>query len=167
MLVAVALSGLGLAAPEAVARDKDLTVVDAQVPFVASIMPVGANAIRVGQPIRFKAVSTQDGWGYVYAIGASGRVTAWAEAIRLKAGTPLTLPVRGRVARAVPPGGYETVVFVASKNRLKGFLGGLSLTSPLELPVTSFGLNAALVGEIGPLPFGNAVRAGAHVRVIN
>lgn len=167
MRTAALLAGVTLAGHGALAQGRDLAAAGEAAPLAASVMPMGAGAVRVGGAIRFKAVSTADGWGYVYAIGASGRVTAWGEAIPLAAGQPVTLPLGARVARAVPPSGEETIVFVASRTRLNGFFGGRPLSAPVELAVTSWGFQLALAVELAGLPPGSAVRAETRVRVVD
>lgn len=166
-LVAGVLAGAMLAGPGARAQGKDLAVTGQGAPLAASVMAVGGAVIRIGDPVRFKAVSTRDGWGYVYAIGASGRVTAWGEAIRLSAGRPVTLPLGGKVARAVAPAGEETLVFVASTQRLNGFFGGRAVSSPQELPVTRWALTSTLDAELRLLPPGTATRTETQIRIVN
>lgn len=166
LLAAALLAGTALPGHGAPAQ-KDLAVTGQAAPLAASIMPVGGAVIRIGDPVRFRAVSTRDGWGYVYAIGASGRVTAWGEAIRLTAGRPVTLPLGGKVARAVPPAGEETIVFVASTRRLNGFFGGRAVSAPQELPVTRWALISTLDAELRTLPGGTAARTQAQVRIVN
>lgn len=121
-------------------------------PVTVSLVPSGSPVIRIGDPIRFKVVSTHAGFGHVYAMSASGRVQLWAENLRLQAGVPVDLPRRGLAIVAAPPAGDETVLFVATRKRFQGFLGGSTTANPAELQITRDSLLPTLQGKLGVFP---------------
>jgi hypothetical protein len=121
-------------------------------PVTVSLVPSGSPVIRIGDPIRFKVVSTHAGFGHVYVMSASGRVQLWAENLRLQAGVPVDLPRRGLAIVAAPPAGDETVLFVATRKRFQGFLGGSTTANPAELQITRDSLLPTLQGKLGVFP---------------
>lgn len=121
-------------------------------PVTVSLVPSGSPVIRIGDPIRFKVVSTHAGFGHVYVMSASGRVQLWAENLRLQAGVPVDLPRRGLAIVAAPPAGDETVLFVATRKRFQGFLGGSTTANPAELQITRDSLLPTLQDKLGVFP---------------
>lgn len=164
-----AVLAAGFAAPvilpvnSAAAQTKDLTVVTAprppkpapaatSNPVAVSLVPEGSTTIRIGAPIRFKVVSTHSGFGHLYVASASGKVQLWAENLRLKAGVPVDIPRRGLAIVASAPAGDETIVFVATRDRFPGFLGGATVTNPADIQVSRDSLMAQLQAKLAATP---------------
>lgn len=164
-LGAVLMAGLAvpvaLPVTGAAAQTKDLTVVTSprppkpagtEAPVSVSLVPEGSTTIRIGAPIRFKVVSTHAGFGHLYVASASGKVQLWAENLRLKAGVPVDIPRRGLAIVASAPAGDETIVFVATRDRFKGFLGGSTVTNPADIQVSRDSLMAQLQAKLAATP---------------
>ena len=113
-------------------------------PVQVSLMPIGPSTLAIGQPLRFRMVATTNGFGSLYVLSASGRTQLWLENVRLRAGRPISYPRAGNIVRAAAPAGDETIVFVASRNRIDGFAGTGATTAPLDLQYTHEGFRAAL-----------------------
>jgi len=109
-----------------------------------SVMPVGPSSIGIGAPLKFRMASSVDGFGGLYVLSASGRTQAWLENVRLRAGEPVTYPRRGLTIRSTAPAGDETLVFIASRDRLESLSGLGEVTNPLDLQYTHDGLRTAI-----------------------
>ena len=122
-------------------------------PVQVSLTPIGPSTLSVGEPIRFKMVSLASGFGHLYVLSASGRTQLWLENVRVRAGVPLIFPRGGQIVRASPPAGDETVLFVATRSRLGGFLGaGASSSSPFDLQSAHDAFRSALQSQLDILP---------------
>lgn len=180
------LAGAGLWASGALAQSKDLQV--EQVPghphrpphhhplnpapaldtgpVQVSLMPIGPSSLSVGEPIRFKMVALAEGFGHLYVLSASGRTQLWMENVRVHAGVPVGFPRGGQIVRATPPAGDETVLFVATRSRIGGFLGGGSVsTVPFDLQYTHDTFRGALQAQLDALPRNDWAIAELHIRV--
>jgi len=130
-----------------------------------SVMPVGPSSIAIGTPLGLRMVSTADGFGDLYVLSASGRTQVWLENVPLRAGEPIAYPRRGLIVRAAPPAGDETVIFVASRDRIEGFAGPGPLTAPLELEYTHESLRAAIQQRFRDIPRERWAFAEIQIRV--
>lgn len=183
LITAIALSSLWPPMSEALAQDrridasKDLTVEAAPKPasppakrraahaMQVSLMPIGPSTLAIGQPLRFKMVSISKGFGHLYVLSASGRTQLWLENAPLGAGEPLRYPRSGQIVRAAAPAGDETIIFVASRNRIDGFAGVGATTTPLDLQLTHEALRTAIQQKFGALPRGDWAYAEIKTRV--
>lgn len=120
-------------------------------PVQVSLMPVGPSTLAIGQPLRFRMVSLSDGYGQLYALSASGRSQLWMENVRLRAGQPVNYPRPGFIVRAAAPAGDETILFVATRAPISGFVGGAS-TKPFDLQFTHDGLRSAVQQQLDAMP---------------
>lgn len=179
----IALLSVGLATAGAFAKEKridaakDLTVEMAEPTahragkplrtraVQVSLMPVGPSTIAIGTPMRFKMVSLANGFGHLYVLSASGRTQLWLENVRLRAGQPLRYPHAGQIVRAASPAGDETVIFVASRDRVDGFAGREATTTPLDLQITHEGLRTAILQKFGAMPRESWAFAEVQIRV--
>lgn len=177
----VALLSIGFGMTGALAHEKpigaakDLTVEAAKLaahrpvkhrtmrPVQISLMPVGPSTIAIGTPLRFKMVSLANGFGHLYVLSASGRTQLWLENVRVRAGQPLCYPRSGQTVRAAAPAGDETVIFVASRDRIDGFAGKGATTTPLDLQLTHEGLRTAIQQKFGDVP--REIWAFAEVKI--
>jgi hypothetical protein len=178
-----AILAAGFWATNALAQTKDLQVEQAPArpypyrhhrpapapysgPVQASLMPIGPSTLTIGEPIRFKMVSLGDGYGHLYVLSASGRSQLWMENVRVHGGVPISFPLPGQIVRASPPAGDEVVLFVATRSRIAGFLGGGSTsTTPFELQYTHDGLRGALQNQLDALPREDWAVAELNIRV--
>jgi len=115
-----------------------------RVPVQVSLMSIGASTINIGQPVRFQVSSNKASFGHVYIANASGQVYLLGENIRLRARAPLVVPKPSLTLRASAPAGDNTVVFVATRERLPGFAGGATTTTPRDIQVSG----AELLGRL-------------------
>jgi hypothetical protein len=134
-------------------------------PIHVSVMPIGPSSIAIGMPLGFRMVSTADAYGSLYVLSASGRTQVWLENVRLRAGEPIAYPLRGLIVRAAPPAGDETVIFVATRERLDGFAGGSELTNPLELQYTAEGFRDTIRDKFHDIPRERWALAEIKIRV--
>ena len=135
-------------------------------PVQASLMPIGSSTLAIGQPIRFKMVSLGDGYGNLYVLSASGRSQLWMENVRVHAGVPISFPRPGQIVRASPPAGDEVVLFVATRSRIEGFLGGGSTSNtPFDLQYTHDAFRSALQAQLDALPHEDWAVAELNIRV--
>ena len=168
-----AFAGVG----EGVAQQKDLNVEVAPShqrptrlrphvfrPMQVSLQTIGSPVISIGQPLRFRMVSLSDGYGQLYVLSASGRTQLWLENVRLRAGLPITYPRPGLIVRAAPPAGDETLLFIATRAPLEGFVGGTSGT-PFDLQYTHDGLRAAVQQKLDAMPRSEWAIGELNVRV--
>jgi len=140
--------GAGVWATGALADDKDLQVEQAaphrpghrhpqvgqRESIQVSLTPIGSSTVKVGEPLRFRMASLADGFGQLYALSASGRTQLWLENVHVRAGSPLVFPKLGQFVRATAPGGDDLIVFIASRQPIRGFLGGAaSHGAPFDL----------------------------------
>lgn len=117
----------------------------------AGIMSVAPNGLRIGEPVRLRMVALSDGYGHLYALSASGRTQLWLENVRLLAGEPIAFPQKRRILRASAPAGDETIVFVATRNRIDGFAGRQAMRDPLQLAMSHAQFREALVAKLDTL----------------
>lgn len=134
-------------------------------PVQVSMMPIGPSSIAIGAPLGFRMVSTADGYGSLYVLSASGRTQAWLENTRLHAGEPIVYPRRGLIVRAAPPGGDETMIFVAARDRMDGLAGPGALTGPLDLQYTHTSLRDAIQQRYRDVPRERWAFAEIQIRV--
>lgn len=121
-------------------------------PVQVSLMPVGPSTLSIGQPLRFRMVSLAESYGHLYVFSASGRSQLWMENVRLHAGAPYVYPSPGRIVRAAAPAGDDTVMFVATRNRIAGFLGGgRTSTTPFDLQYSHDAMKSALQAQLDAL----------------
>ena len=182
-LVSIAM-GVGAAGAEArvfgrrIAGDRDLTPELTSTnsisehrgnsrPVHISLMPIGPSSVFVGTPMTFRMVSSADSFGSVYALSASGRTQAWFENMHLPAGKPVIYPDRGLVVRATAPAGDETIIFLASRDRLEGFAGDGETRTPRELQYSHAGLRAALQQKLRELRRERWAFAEIKIRVLD
>ena len=84
----------------------------------------------------------------------------------MHAGAPLIYPRPGQIVRAGPPAGDESVMFVATRSRIAGFLNGVStMRTPVDLQFTHDGFRAALQSQLDPLPRDDWAVAELNIRV--
>jgi Domain of unknown function (DUF4384) len=135
-------------------------------PVQASLTPIGPSTLAIGEPIRFKMVSLGDGYGCLYVLSASGRSQLWMENVRVHSGVPVSFPRSGQIVRASPPAGDEVVLFVATRSRIPGFLGGGSTsTAPFDLQYTHDAFRSALQSQLNALPRDDWAVAELNIRV--
>ncbi len=131
-----------------------------------SLTPIGPSTLAIGEPLRFKMVSLSNGYGHLYVLDASGRTQLWLENVRLRAGRPIIYPRSGNnIVRASPPAGDDTVIFVATRERVDGFAGAGSTTTPLDLQYTQEGFRAALQQKLAAAPRDDWAFAEIKLRV--
>jgi len=136
-------------------------------PVEVSLTPVGSSTISIGQPLQFKVVSLAESYGHLYVFSASGRTQLWMENVRLHAGVRYIYPTRGQIIRAAPPAGDDTVLFVATRYRIAGFLGGArTSTTPFDLQYTHEGMKAALQSQLDALSRNDWAIAETTIRII-
>ena len=177
--------GAGVWATGALAQPKDLQVEEAPVhhphhhprphpappppetgPVQVSLTPVGPSTLSIGEPIRFKMVSLANSYGHLYVFSASGRSQLWMENVRLYAGVPLYYPRPGQIVRAAPPAGDEIVMFVATRARIPGFLGGGSTSmTPVDLQYTHDAARDALQTQLNSVSRDDWAVAEVTIRV--
>ncbi len=88
------------------------------------------------------------------------------ENVRVHAGVPIAYPRPGFLVRATPPAGDETVLFVATRSRIAGFLGGGGTsTTPFDLQFTHDALRGALQNQLDALPRTDWAIAELTIRV--
>jgi hypothetical protein len=135
-------------------------------PVEVSLTPIGPSTIAIGEPLKFRLLSLADGYASLYVLSASGRSQLWLENVRVRAGIPLVYPRAGMLVRAAPPAGDEHVMFVVTRSRISGFLGGGSdATNPIDLQYTHDGLRGALQSQLNATPRGDWAVAEVTVRV--
>jgi hypothetical protein len=111
-------------------------------------------------------VSLSEGFGHLYVFSASGRSQLWMENVRLHAGVPVYFPRPGQLIRATPPAGDEVVMFVATRSRIPGFLGGGSTSmTPIDLQYTHDGLRNALEAQLNSVSRDDWAVAEVTIRV--
>ena len=177
-LVCALALGLSAGATDGFAQSKDLNV-EAAPPHwrparparwrqpravQASLLTVGPSVLSIGQPLRFRMVSLSEGYGQLYVLSASGRSQLWLENVRLHAGQPINYPRPGFTVRAAPPAGDETVLFVASRTPIRGFVVDTSAT-PFDLQYTHEGLRSAIQERLDAMPRSDWAIAEVSVRV--
>lgn len=179
-LFAFGLSALGALAQEA-GGAKDLTV-EANPPprrrrrrtaarrplrdMQASLMSIGPSTIQIGQPMRFRMVSLSDGFGSLYSLSASGRTQLWFENLPLRGGRPLVFPRAGLTVRAAPPAGDETLLFLATRRPMAGFVGAGSTSTTLDLQLDHAGFREALRQKLLASARGDWAVAEIQIRVV-
>jgi len=135
-------------------------------PIQASLVPIGPSTLQIGQPLKFRLMSFGEGYGHLYVFSASGRSQLWMENVRLHAGVPVIYPRPGMLVRAAPPAGDEIVMFVATRSRIAGFLGGGSTSmTPVDLQYTHDGLRNALQSQLNGVPREDWAVAEVTIRV--
>jgi Domain of unknown function (DUF4384) len=135
-------------------------------PVQVSLTPIGPSTLAIGEPIRFRMASLSDGYGHLYVLSASGRSQLWMENVRVHAGVPISFPRPGQTVRASPPAGDEVVLFVTTRSRIAGFLGGGSTSAmPLDLQFTHDAFRSALQSQLDALPREDWAVAELNIRV--
>lgn len=135
-------------------------------PVNVSLTPIGAALVSVGSPVRFRASSSHAGFGHLYITNKSGKVVLLMENVRLKARQPIELPKSGLVLRAMPPAGDNTVLFLATRDRLTGFAGGAMTTTPTDIQVSGDGLINELTAKLSSRPRERWGFTTATIRVV-
>jgi hypothetical protein len=135
-------------------------------PVSVSLSPVGSATVSVGSPVRFRASSSQSGYGHLYVASASGKVVLIAENLPVKAHQPIELPNGDFILQAAPPLGDDTVLFVATRDRMEGFAGSATTTTPAEFKISASGLVAQLEAKLAETPHDRWAFTTVTVRVV-
>lgn len=135
-------------------------------PVNVSLTPIGAALVSIGSPVRFRASSSHKGYGHLYITNKSGKVVLLMENVRLKARQPIEVPKGGLVLRAMPPAGDNTVLFLATRDRLTGFAGGATTTTPTDIQVSGDGLINELTAKLSSRPRERWGFTTATIRVV-
>jgi hypothetical protein len=121
-------------------------------PVSVSLLPIGPSVLALGDLIRLQATTNQDGFGHFYISNTSGKITLLAENLPMRANRAVELPRRDLLLRAAPPAGDNTVLFVATRDRLPGFGGGSTVVTPGDIQVTESGLVDRLTARLKDMP---------------
>jgi hypothetical protein len=136
-------------------------------PVQVSLMTVGPSVIEVGTPILLEAGSNRNGFGSLYIVGASGKVTMLAENVPVVGGKLVQFPESSLILRAAPPAGDDQVLFLVTRDRFDGFAGGKTTSTPVDVQVTGEGLNDELSGRLGDTPRDRWAFTTINVRVVD
>ncbi|MFL9827704.1 hypothetical protein [Rhodoplanes sp. SY1] len=135
-------------------------------PVQVSLEPIGASVLRIGSPVRFRASSNQAGFGHLYMVGTSGRVVMVVENLPLGRRRTVELPKPGLLIRATAPAGDNSVLFAASRDRLAGFAGNGTTTTPAEIQTGANGLLGELTARLSKLPRGSWGLTTVNIKVV-
>ena len=171
-LAAAALAGCaGLPGPMAPGTTPAPAATAAQnpaAPFPASVAPVGAARVRLGDPVSFVLSAGAAGYGHLYLLNASGTVVALAEGLALAPGAPVLFPApdTGFTIRASAPLGANRVLLLVTRQPFAGLGGGGAGAAPVTLAVRAEAFVAQLnAATAGLAPDGWAL-AEARVEVV-
>lgn len=135
-------------------------------PVQASLTPIGPSTLAIGEPIQFKMATLSEGYGHLYVLSASGRSQLWMENVPVHAGVPISFPRSGQIVRATPPAGNEVVLFVTTRARIHGFIGGGSTSlTPYDLQYSRDAFRNALQAQLDALPRNDWAIAELNIRV--
>lgn len=133
-------------------KPKPPAVPAAPADVAVSMLPLGSSILKLGEPIRFRVTSNVNGFGHLYVTNTSGTVLMVAENVPLKAGRSIDLPKTGVILRAAPPAGDNRVLFLATREKFKGFGGGEMVERPSDVQLTGFGLVSSLRLRLATTP---------------
>lgn len=136
-----------IVAGNASAVDRDLTVEVIAKPVSrpsVSLVPSRPAVLAIGEPFSVRLASTKKGYGHLYVLSASGKVQLWFENLPMRAHRRFSYPTKGLALRATPPAGDETVMFVVTRHRFKGFAGRSTTRTPLALQFDHASFRSAL-----------------------
>ena len=168
-VAAIALSGcvptptkpVGLTAAPDAAVDHNATA-----PFSVGVIPNRAPPVRIGDELAFVLSANATGYGHVYLLNASGGVVVLVENLPIAADRQTVFPGPGASFkfRAQAPAGMERVIFMMTRQPLRGFGGGAS--SPVQVPMQAQDFIGDLNEATGLLPEHGWAVAETRVEIV-